>query len=83
VANSPKLTELKNDYSVWGSRDNLTLHMRYAIDYKPTSYKPIRPLREEHIIITNNNGKFSDSQHFYKYFDAPEAEPYVDAGLTA
>ena len=42
--NSPKITDLRNDYSVWGSRKTdsgteRTLHARYAIDIKPEYYK--------------------------------------------
>lgn len=42
--NSPKLTEMKNDYSVWGNRKtnagaDRTIHARYAIDKKPVFYK--------------------------------------------
>lgn len=42
--NNPNLSNLKNDYSVWGERTStsgktLPVHMRYAIDFKPTYYK--------------------------------------------
>lgn len=42
--NSPKLTDMKNDYSVWGNRKtdagaDRTIHARYAIDKKPIFYK--------------------------------------------
>lgn len=42
--NTPNLTNLKNDYSIWGSRTSIKgtdipIHMRYAIDKKPTYYK--------------------------------------------
>lgn len=42
--NNPNIANLKNDYSVWGSRQSLSgatipVHMRYAIDQKPTYYK--------------------------------------------
>ena len=42
--NSPQLTNLKNDYSIWGERIGISgakipVHMRYAIDVKPTYYK--------------------------------------------
>lgn len=42
--NNPDLTNLKNDYSVWGARQSLSgvsipVHMRYAIDKKPIYYK--------------------------------------------
>lgn len=40
--NTPNLSNLKNDYSIWGERegvsDTLPIHLRYAIDKKPTSY---------------------------------------------
>jgi hypothetical protein len=42
--NTPKIIDLKNDYSVWGSRKlnsgaERTIHARYAIDKKPIFYK--------------------------------------------
>ena len=45
--NTPNLSELKNDYSLWGTRksltgNDLTIHLRYAIDKKPTYYKTLR-----------------------------------------
>lgn len=41
--NTPKLDNLKNDFSVWGKKktasgSELDIHMRYAIDIKPTEY---------------------------------------------
>lgn len=44
--NSPALQDLKNDYTVWGTRtstlgNEIPIHMRYAIDKKPTSYTRI------------------------------------------
>ena len=44
--NNPDLSNLKNDYSVWGTRQTLSgaqvpVHMRYAIDKKPVYYKSI------------------------------------------
>ena len=43
-ANNPNLLNLKNDYSIWGIRESATgaevpVHLRYAIDNKPTYYK--------------------------------------------
>ena len=40
---TPKLDNLKNDYSIWGTRQSASgqsvpIHMRYAIDRKPQSY---------------------------------------------
>lgn len=84
--NTPKLTDVKNDYSVWGSYKNnsteIPIHMRYAIDTKPTEYKPIRPLKEEIItILTNSNGEELNKKISYKYYDAPEIEPYDESEL--
>ena len=45
VQNAPNLSNLKNDYSLWGQRVNgnvtIPIHMRYAIDKKPMYYKVI------------------------------------------
>lgn len=43
IQNSPKLDNIKNDYSVWGVRKTLSgtevpIHARYAIDKKPYCY---------------------------------------------
>ena len=43
-SNTPALTNLKNDFSIWGSKQSSTsgaaipFHLRYAIDKKPTQY---------------------------------------------
>lgn len=42
--NSPKMGDIKNDYTVWGKRKNaldheIPIHMRYAIDIKPKFYR--------------------------------------------
>lgn len=42
-SNNPDLANVKNDYSIWGTRVGasaveLPIHLRYAIDKKPTSY---------------------------------------------
>jgi hypothetical protein len=42
--NNPNLTNMKNDYSIWGARSTakgteIPIHMRFAIDQKPTYYK--------------------------------------------
>jgi hypothetical protein len=44
--NNPNLGNLKNDYSVWGERKSVSgqsipVHMRYAIDQKPTKYTTV------------------------------------------
>lgn len=56
IQNAPNLSNLKNDYSLWGARKNgnvtVPVHMRYAIDHKPLYYKVIG-----HIIWKNSDGK--------------------------
>lgn len=43
--NNPNLSNLKNDYSLWGNRKSgdidVPIHMRYAIDHKPFWYKSL------------------------------------------
>ena len=46
IQNSPDLSNLKNDFSLWGARETsnkntVPIHMRYAIDHKPMWYKTI------------------------------------------
>ena len=80
--NNPKLNNIKNDYSVWGSYNNngteIPIHMRYAIDKKPLSYRPIRPLREKIHTVIERDGQVLSDTITYKYYDAPEIQPYKD-----
>ena len=50
--NSPNLANLKNDYSIWGARksstdENIPIHYRYAIDYKPIQYVTLNITEED------------------------------------
>lgn len=54
-ANNPNLLNVKNDFSVWGTYKSISgadipIHMRYAIDKKPTTYTSIQDGK-----IYNNN----------------------------
>lgn len=45
-SNNPNLANVKNDFSIWGTREGVSgtavpVHMRYAIDKKPVYYKTI------------------------------------------
>lgn len=45
-SNSPALNNIKNDFSIWGTRKGITgvempIHMRYAIDKKPVYYTTV------------------------------------------
>lgn len=46
ISNNINLLNVKNDFSVWGTRKGvgaeLPIHMRYAIDVKPTKYTSIK-----------------------------------------
>mgnify|MGYP003514095287 CR=1 FL=1 len=45
LQSSPQLSNLKNDFSIWGQRTydqiNVPIHARYAIDHKPMWYRAI------------------------------------------
>lgn len=52
INNTPDLTNIKNDYSVWGVKNVINntgtpIHMRYAIDEKPYVYTSINVTAEE------------------------------------
>ena len=80
--NSPNLIEVKNDYSVHGRRGNTPIHMRYAIDNKPTEYLPIRVLKEKIVsIYRNSQSQIIKTEIDEKFYDAPEIEPYNELGL--
>ena len=59
ISNNPALNNLKNDFSIWGKRRSISgaelpIHLRYAIDKKPTFFK-------------NYNGEiFTDSEYDYR-----------------
>lgn len=51
-SNQPNILNIKNDYSIWGKRKGIggaeiPLHLRYAIDTKPTSYTTVAVTKEE------------------------------------
>ena len=52
ISNSPKLDNIKNDFSIWGTRKSVTkqeldVHMRYAIHSKPHEYCSIAISEED------------------------------------
>ena len=58
-ANSPNLTNLKNDYSIWGNRKSVSgaeipIHYRYAIDEKPTYYRKVTVNEFDEDLIGHN-----------------------------
>ena len=61
---SPNLNNIKNDYSIWGTKTSvdgseIPIHLRYAVDTKPKFYKSIEASVEDML-------KFSDLYPEYK-----------------
>lgn len=55
--NTPNISNIKNDFTVWGTNQNkLPIHMRYAIDKKPYSYTSISVTDME---LQNYNEQYS------------------------
>ena len=75
INNNPNLLNVKNDYSIWGTKDNIQgsepVHMRYAIDIKPTEYISIDTTDDEAIkLIDEYNKKYESTlkcQTSFKY----------------
>lgn len=67
--NNPNILNMRNDFSVWGMRKttsgaDVPVHMRYAIDKKPTHYKTFD--RYEKKLYTQNNFKPSQEDIYTK-----------------
>lgn len=67
-SNTPQLNSIKNDYSIWGTRksisgNDINIHLRYAIDQKPTFYYS---LLDQKLYVstdfTNNNEQINVSE---------------------
>ena len=61
INNTPTLNNLRNDFTVWGTRKSITgkdlpIHMRYALDSKPIKYNTINVADDE---LVNYNLKYS------------------------
>ena len=66
--NNPNLLNLRNDYSIWGERTGISgaqipIHLRYAIDIKPTYYKQIT-VEEGNEEVNEYNEKYSTTLPF-------------------
>ena len=83
--NTPNLANLKNDFTVWGKNKNdLAIHMRYAIDVKPNYYRSITVLKDE---VEAHNNKYNlnvqgQSSITYWYNDGTPApdEEFIECG---
>jgi hypothetical protein len=72
---APTITNIRNDFSIWGKRkgvsgEELLVHMRYAIDFKPEYYKPLR--------FDENNNQLLDSKAYVSF----EYREYEEIDLT-
>lgn len=83
--NNPNLSNVKNDFSIWGEKEGLQgakipIHMRYAIDKKPGRYtsisisstnKQIKEYNQKHnLSIKGQRGVLYEKSNIYKeYYD--------------
>ena len=84
---NPNLLNVRNDYSIWGERkgvaDNtIPIHLRYAIDKKPTFYRSYDGKRiysiekkEEWEIIEEISNEILEDLHAYKKTPNPNGLP--------
>ena len=80
-SNQPKLTDIRNDYSIWGTikgiSKELPIHLRCAIDLKPSGY--ISQFREYLKGLLKENISTSD---FARYDFDPENPNYMQRLLS-
>jgi hypothetical protein len=59
--NNPNISNLRNDYSIWGVKKGIDkdnpIHLRYAIDIKPSTYTQIL-IEENNKAIDDYNNKY-------------------------
>ena len=72
--NNPNIANLRNDFSVWGQRNAISgaqvpVHLRYAIDKKPTYYKSIAVSDAELISYNEKYGTELRGQVSIEYRD--------------
>ena len=89
--NAPNLNNIKNDFSVWGTRKgvggtDIPIHIRYAIDEKPLYYKSYAGVEyctqayKDAIIVTWQELIFQMQKDYRKYNHSDEFE--VTIGLN-
>lgn len=65
---APTITNIRNDFSIWGKRESVSgaeipVHMRYAIDFKPEYYFPIR--FEYDLVNWEDKEEFYEANKYY------------------
>ena len=86
--NNPTINNIKNDFAIWGTRTSilgadLPVHLRFAIDVKPTEYTTIAVDNSEVEAYNNRYGTELKGQNSVKYIAADrmiegESEVYCD-----
>lgn len=96
ISNSYSINEVKNDFTIWGSKrslvggDKLPVHARYAIDKRPTYYKTFpwykKPLNLTYLKITEMYQLELDNGYVLYYTpgseDKYEYESYLKSQIT-
>ena len=80
IQNSPVLTNLRNDFTVWGKRKSLSgaeipIHARYAIDKKPVQYVALNGK----VYTTSKDFYNDDSFQYYKNLLINYEPSYMDS----
>ena len=83
--NSPDLGNARNDFSIWGQRTSvsgaeLPIHIRYAIDKKPISYKSIQVDDSELEAYNKSHGTKLKGQESIQYYHGDEYAIVVTDG---
>ena len=90
--NTPNLSNMKNDFSIWGQRvgvsgEKLPIHLRYAIDEKPKYYKGFENTElfstQEELEIKKQQKKLEALSNFKFKINAFNLEYPVTEGLAA
>ena len=69
--NSPDFSNVKNDFSIWGTRKGVSgseipIHLRFALDRKPKSYTTFKPSRIK--------AKLEDNDDMVVYYELSDEE---------
>lgn len=77
--NNPNIANVKNDYSIWGQRNAISgaqvpIHLRYAIDKKPSSYTSITVSDDETKAYNDKYGTSLTGQESVMYKSGIEYE---------
>lgn len=75
ISHSPNLSNLRNDYSLWGERANSSggktqIHLRYALQQKPETYTTIGDGPRGGLILKTNGTQGEIDQSQEKFIDS-------------